>query len=154
MDKLPPPAKIYEAYSAIADGRVRMQQNQAFVKSSDNSKEYTVTWQDDVYSSNDNASYWQGYAGYPMIAVLMIQGNLPLDKEIAFYFVQINWKELNARYKAKYDKAVDEILENLDKQGIDTNTIREEVSSVYQHLSQLPVRTKRSSLKPPKSNLT
>lgn len=150
MDKLPPIAKIYEAYSAIADGRVQMHPTQASIKSSDNSKGYTVSWQDDVYSSNDNASYWQGYAGYPMIAVLMLQGKLPLDQEIAFHFAKINWKELNARYKAKYDKAVDEILGNLNKQGIDTDVIREEVSSVYYHLSQLPVKTKRSSLKPPR----
>ena len=74
--KVPPIEKIHEAYSAIADERVALKENEAEVKSSDLSKKYLVTWKDDTYSSNDNASYWQGYIGYPVIAVLMLQGKL------------------------------------------------------------------------------
>lgn len=71
MNKLPPIEKIPEAYSAIADHRIEMSENSAVVDSSDKTKRYTVTWNDDLYTSNDNASIWQGYAGYPMIAVLI-----------------------------------------------------------------------------------
>ena len=74
MNKLPPIEKIYEAYSAIADNRIALHENYAAVLSSDKSKEYTVGWNGNVYTSDDNATYWQGYAGYPVIAVLMEAG--------------------------------------------------------------------------------
>lgn len=77
MEKLPPLQKIYEAWSALADGRVEMGEDTADVASSNGAKHYTVSWTEDTYSSNDNASYWQGYAGYPVLAVLMKQGKLP-----------------------------------------------------------------------------
>ena len=93
--------KVHEAFGAIADGRVRFDSDRAEVISSDRKKLYTVTWEGNLYTSNDNGSYWQGYAGYPMIAVFMLQGRLPLDRHIAGYFKGINWPELNARYKAK-----------------------------------------------------
>ena len=32
---------------------------------------------------NDSASYWQGYAGYPVLAVMMKEGRLPYDRELA-----------------------------------------------------------------------
>ena len=49
-----------------------------------------------TYSSNDNATYWQGYAGYPVIAVLMEQGELPLDRAAAEAFAHVDWTYLNA----------------------------------------------------------
>lgn len=150
MEKLPPLSKIYEAFSAIADERVVMKENTAFVKSSDFTKEYTVMWDKDVYSSNDNASYWQGYAGYPMIAVLMLQKKLPLDEKTASYFKGINWKQLNTRHKNKYDKAIAEIISRLKEEGIDTIAIEQEVNRVYNSLAQLNISTKRSSVRPPK----
>lgn len=63
MDTFPPIAKIYEAYSAIADGRVEMSDTKAYVESSDHKKCYTVRFDDHVYSSNDHATLWQHYAG-------------------------------------------------------------------------------------------
>ncbi|MBR2810229.1 MAG: hypothetical protein IKD69_02510, partial [Solobacterium sp.] len=75
-EKMPPIVKIYEAFSAIADGRVAMGEGHAEVLSSDRTKSYKVFWKGDQYSSDDNASRWQGYPGYPVIAVLMLQGRL------------------------------------------------------------------------------
>ena len=45
----------------------------ATVVSSDESKTYEVETSADgrEIASNDNASYWQGYVGYPAIAVLI-----------------------------------------------------------------------------------
>lgn len=57
MEKLPPIEKIYEAYSAIADGRVTLGDGQAKVTSSDGAKTYTVSWNESEYRSNDNATY-------------------------------------------------------------------------------------------------
>ena len=77
MKKLPPVEKAFEAYSALADGRVEMHDDYALVDSSDGAKTYEVSWQGDTYASTDNGTYWQGYAGYPVIAVLIMQGRLP-----------------------------------------------------------------------------
>lgn len=111
MEKLPPAAKVYEAYSAIADKRVELHEQEAYVTSSDESKRYTVRFQDDVYSSNDNATIWQHYAGYPILAVLMLQKRLPVNEEILPAFKNVNWKALNTKYKNKYDLAIQEFYE-------------------------------------------
>lgn len=147
MNKLPPVQKVHEAFSAIADGRVKFDSDRAEVISSDRKKLYTVTWEGNLYTSNDNGSYWQGYAGYPMIAVFMLQGRLPLDRQIAGYFKGINWTELNARYKAKYDKAVAEVMERLRAEGVDTDRVDTEVCRVYDTLKELDITTKRSTVK-------
>lgn len=139
--------KVHEAFSAIADGRVKFDSDRAEVISSDRKKLYTVTWEGNLYTSNDNGSYWQGYAGYPMIAVFMLQGRLPLDRQIAGYFKGINWTELNARYKAKYDKAVAEVMERLRAEGVDTDRVDAEVCRVYDTLKELDITTKRSTVK-------
>ena len=57
--KVPPRAKIFEALSAVADGRVRLVgEREAEVVSSERSKTYVVEWSEDhrEFSSNDNAS--------------------------------------------------------------------------------------------------
>lgn len=147
MNKLPPIEKIPEAYSAIADDRVEMHENSALIDSSDYSKRYTVTWNDDLYTSNDNASIWQGYAGYPMIAVLLLQGKLPFDKVVASHFKGINWKALNTKHKNKYDKAVAEIMDSLKEKDVDSELINIEINKVYESIRTLNISTKRSGIK-------
>lgn len=148
--KLPPIEKIHEAYSAIADGRVVLKDTEAEVSSSDLAKKYLVTWKEEVYSSNDNASYWQGYLGYPIIAVLMLQGKLSLDREIAGYFKGIHWKQLNTEYKNNFSAAVAQIMTKLEADGVDCGKINTEIHKVYQEIEQLTITTKRSSIRPPK----
>jgi hypothetical protein len=141
--KTPPIEKIHEAYGALADGRVEMGKGEASVTSSDGAKRYTVTWQDDVYASNDNASYWQGYMGYPVIAVLMLQGRVSYDKAIAAHFGGINWKALNTAHKNKYDKAVAEVMEGLRQKGVDCDKIDAEIAKVYGELKRLDIGYQR-----------
>lgn len=152
MKKLPPIEKIHEAYSAIADGRVTLMEEQASVFSSNRAKEYTVTMKDGIYTSNDNASYWQGYAGYPIIAVLMLQDKLTFNVIIADYFKGINWTELNIKYKSKYKKAVAEIMDGLQERNVDCDEINSEVEKVYREIGALSITCKRSSKKPPSSS--
>lgn len=147
MRKLPPIEKIPEAYSAIAAGRIKMFKNTAEVCSSDYSKKYTVIWNDRVYSSNDNGTYWQGYAGYPILAVLMLQDILPLNKKIAECFKDVNWTALNKKHQKQYDKALDEILDRLNKKDVDTKKIIREINMVYEKLEVLDITTKRSKNK-------
>lgn len=109
MEKLPPIEKMYEAYSVLADERFDLAPDHLTVRSSDGSKEYTVTWDDaGCYRSNDSATYWQGYAGYPVIAALLMQGRLPLDEEVAGWFSDIPWKALNEAHKRDYAAAAAE----------------------------------------------
>ena len=91
MKKMPPIQKILEAYTAIVDKHVELKNNEALVTSSNGAKTYTVSWEDNIYHSNDNATYWQGYAGYPIIAVLMLQGKISFDQKLADNFTSVNW---------------------------------------------------------------
>lgn len=152
MEKLPPLEKVYEAWSALADGRVSMctDERRATVVSSNRQKEYIVTWNADgrVYSSNDNATYWQGYAGYPVLAVLMEQGYLPLDRAAAEAFTDVNWTELNERFKHDYAAAVAHVV---DERGLDAAKLDEAAHTVMAALAALDLTIKRGSVRPPKS---
>lgn len=154
MNKMPPIEKIYEAYSAISDNRVVMDKDSAKVESSNRTKEYIVTWKGGIYTSNDNASYCGGHAGYPMISVMMLQGKLTLDRFIVGYFKGINWTELNVKYKEKYAKTVSEIMDGLKAGGADYDAIYNHVNEVYKQIELLDITCKLSSItiKPPKSS--
>ena len=146
MEKMPPVEKIYEAWSAVADGRVTIDDaaRKATVVSSDRTREYTVSWSDDgsVYNSNDNATYWRGYAGYPVIAVMMMQGRLPLDRLEAERYADVNWKKINTEYHNNYSAALAEIEAVRD---IDTRLITEAADRVM-----APVTVRRGPLRPPR----
>ena len=152
MEKLPPLEKVYEAWSAVADGRVALypDERRATVASSNDAKTYTVTWSEDgsTYSSNDNATYWQGYAGYPVIAVLMLQGRLPLDRAVAERFAHVDWTELNERFRRDYAAAVYAVVE---ERRLDAAQVEATAHEAYAALDALEIAIKRGSARPPKS---
>lgn len=140
MQKFPPKQKFLEAMTAIADHHVQMGDHQATVRSSNNAKLYTITWDKDTYHSNDNATYWQGYAGYPVLAVLMLQHRLPLDRTIADQFKDVNWHDLNLKYHRNYQKTADAVI--IDR-GLDHDEIWVAVDDLYDDLKSLPLTLKR-----------
>lgn len=140
MEKLPPIAKIYEAFTCIADKRIEMKENEAIVSSSDGKKKYTIKWKNNDFASNDNATFWQGYPGYPVLAVLMIQNRLSYKEEIVNLFTNINWHALNEKYKRNYDAAVEEVLSKIN---YDTAIIKEEVNKIYEEIKNLDIHIKR-----------
>jgi len=148
--KMPPREKIHEALTAIVDERVNidLDNNKAEVFSSGRSKKYIVEWHDNEYASNDNATYWQGYPGYPVIAVLLLQNKLTLNKDILAYFKNINWKKINEEFKRDYAKAVESIYESIDKNKIDY--IEAEIDKVYSELLSLDLIIKKGKQLPPK----
>ncbi|MBC2890695.1 hypothetical protein [Gordonibacter massiliensis (ex Traore et al. 2017)] len=152
MEKMPPLAKVFEAWSALADGRVSLdaEERRATVASSNGAKAYTVAWSEDgsTYSSNDNATYWQGYAGYPVIAVLMLQGRLPLDRAAADEFAHVGWTELNERFRRDYAAAVRVVVE---ERGLDATQVEAAAHEAYAALGALEIAIKRGSARPPKS---
>ncbi len=111
--KQPPIAKLYEAYSAIADQRVQqLDETHWQITSSDNAQHYTVISSDDAqtFSSNDNATYWQGYAGYPILAVWLTLGILPINQQVLPAFEKINWHARNETVHNHYEQAINQFL--------------------------------------------
>lgn len=144
MTKFPPIEKIPEAYTAIEDNRVELYDDYAIVKSSNNEKEYLIKWKDNLYYSNDNSTYWQGYTGYPVIAVLMLKNVLPLDRKISKYFKNINWNEINKNNKNDYKKSVDQILANVSLE--EKNNIYKEFNKVYEEIKKLDIELTRKKI--------
>ncbi len=137
MEKLPPIEKIYEAYSALADNRIHMRENSADVLSSDGAKSYKVAWKDNTYSSTDNATYWQGYAGYPVIGVLILQSKLTVDNTIFKQFSGVNWNSLNKKYKRDYRAALLEVFAEKQLPQNQIDAIEEKTQQVFEQLKTL-----------------
>ncbi len=151
--KVLPQAKIYEALTAVADGRIKLKGNEiAEVLSSDGAKTYIVEWSADLrqITSNDNASYWQGYIGYPIIAVLMALGRLDFDGRVAQALSGIAWKQTNRRFRNDYDKAVQSVLLNLDVESGLRQRVVSEVDKIFARLETLELAALPRLRRPPK----
>jgi hypothetical protein len=142
--QMPPPIKVYEAIGAIGDGRVRAiddsdAPNAWEIGSSDGIKTYRVEISADgrEISSNDNASYWQGYLGYPAIAVLIARGALRASAEATRMLAGIPWKELNRRFKNDYERTAAEVARIVAERGGDFDAIRAEAASILDALAAL-----------------
>lgn len=143
---MPPVIKVYEAIGALGDGRVRIEDDRrAFVVSSDGSKTYQVeTDGGRQVSSNDNASYWQGYLGYPAIAVLLARGLHKPSAAVIAALKGIPWKELNRRFKNDYQKTLAEVTRLVRERGHAPDAIATEAETVMEALRKLaPYRGKR-----------
>jgi hypothetical protein len=148
----PPIAKVYEALSAVGDGRVNLTgETSAQVVSSGGDKTYTVRWSPNggEITSDDNATRWQGYLGYPIIAVLLLTGRLPYDPAVARWLAGVPWHDLNKQYKRDYDAAVNHVLEGLRQRGIDADAVRGEAVRIHGALARL--RLERLTTKQAKS---
>ena len=148
--KLPPRAKVFEAFTAVADGRVQIVgPGSATVTSSAGDKTYAVEWSDDgrTVSANDNASYWQGYLGYPILAVLLARGELHAGEDAVAALAGVPWHELNQRYKRDYDAAVAHVLGELP--GGVAATVEAEVDHVRADLAALDLQRTSRGRRPP-----
>jgi hypothetical protein len=124
--KQPPIAKVYEAFGAVSGGRVQVTgPGRAVVTSSSGERTYDVWWDDDLRAvfSTDNASKFQGYAGYPIIAVLLVLGRLHADVSVMAPLAGVDWHALNARFKRRYDEAVAHALAEARSAGADPGAI-------------------------------
>jgi hypothetical protein len=146
--KMPPLVKVYEALGAIGDGRVRIEdERRATVTSSDGSKTYEVETSADgrAIASNDNASYWQGYVGYPAIAVLIARGLYRAPANVIDALAGVAWKELNRKNKNDWAATIAEVEKGLEQAGHDPDAVRSEAEAVLSFLRGLrPVRGKRT----------
>jgi hypothetical protein len=149
---MPPIIKVYEAFGALADGRVHLQDEcHATVASSDYEKIYQVENSADcrTISSNDNASYWQGYLGYPAIAVMLKRGLLVAREDAVSALAKIPWKKLNRQFRGDYCRTIRELMRTLEARGCDPLIVKAEAEAVLQALRNLaPLRGVRR-LRPP-----
>lgn len=137
---MPPIAKVYEALSAVADERVKLTSDTtAEVLSSERDKAYTVKWEagGPAITSNDNATRWQGYTGYPIIAVLLQTGRISYDARTAEALKGVPWHRLNEQFKRDYDAAIEQVLQQVEAGGGDPAAIRGEAERIYAALAQL-----------------
>ncbi len=143
--KMPPLIKVYEALGAIADRRVRiLDETRAEVVSSEGNKTYAVEINDKDVSANDNASYWQGYLGYPAIAVMIARGLLTADKVPIEALAGIAWKELNRRYHNDYAKTLADVDQAILERGADPAIVKAACEAVLSALQMFaPLRGSR-----------
>lgn len=136
----PPPAKVYEALTAVADGRVRLLgDGRAEVVSSTGEKTYAVSWSADgrTWSANDNASYWGRYAGYPILAVLLAGGRIRYDAGLAGLLAGVPWKRLNDSVGRDYERAVASVLADVRARGGDTEALVAEAEAIAARFAAL-----------------
>jgi hypothetical protein len=152
--KQPPLIKIYEALGALADGRVEVEGTTAKVWSSEGNKYYDVRYEpkSNSISANDNGSYWQGYLGYPSIALLAALGVIEYRSNVADWLKGIRWKELNTRFRNDYAKVEETIREQLrQSDGFDEERLNEQIRLVAEQLSILELNKLHSKVRPPRS---
>jgi len=150
---MPPLVKVYEAMGALGDRRIRIESaTRALVTSSEGTKTYEVEISDGGHSiaSNDNASYWQGYLGYPAIAVLIERGVIARPPANAINGLSgIPWKEINRRFRNEYAKTIAEVERIAGQSGHDPDAIRAEATAILEAIRKLaPYRGTRS--RPPR----
>ncbi len=136
--KLPPEIKVLEALGAIGDGRIEETEFGARVVSSDGTRTYTVRFDEEGWrvGSTDNGSVYRGYYGYPIVALLMLKGYLPLRRDLAEALRGIPWRKLNERYK-RYWVVERIVLDRLKERGYDQSEVKEYIKTVLQKLKEL-----------------
>ena len=172
--KKPPIIKIYEALGALADGRIEKMKdgcnsgnlntgNQVVESSEDNCTEewrvysssgnkfYVVRYdkQNNAIMSNDNGSYWQGYLGYPAIAVLLITGVIKYQPKFAEALKGIKWKDLNTKFKNDYNKTIQYCHQLIQKRGYDLEEFLKEIENINKQIQALKMKKLGKRLRPP-----
>jgi hypothetical protein len=150
--KLPPRAKVFEALGAVADKRVRLTgPGSATVASSRGDKVYDVEWSEDgrTIAANDNASYWQGYLGYPALAVLLARGELRAGEDVMQALAGVPWHDLNTRFKRDYDAAVAHVLHELPDGAPEMEAVDRAVDDVMEQLAALDLQRAGRGRRPP-----
>ncbi len=139
---LPPRIKILEAAGAVAGGRVKViSEHEAEVKASEGDRTYRVFLdiESGLVSSDDNGTTFKNYLGYPIVALLMIKGEVPYDSEIGDGLKDIKWRTLNEQYKS-YRVVEAVIKEKLRAKGISDKRVDEYIKKVFGKLSQYSFR--------------
>ncbi|AEM39473.1 hypothetical protein Pyrfu_1616 [Pyrolobus fumarii 1A] len=142
--RLPPRIKVLEALGAIADGRVECVNDKcvfARVASSEGDRVYRVyvDVEKGVAYSDDNGTRLRGYVGYPLIAVLMLQGVLPFDERLSEALKGVPWRRLNEKYK-RYAIVEDVVKRIASERGVKPEEIERFLHRVMEKLRSLRLK--------------
>ena len=165
--ELPPEFKIYEALGAIADGRLELVTRpanseeteeedlniiQANQYSSNKNKFYTIKYSPETSQimTNDNATWFVGYLGYPALSLLLYIDRIKCDRSILKYFKDIAFKEINQKNKNNFQKAGVEIDQILSERGLDLDLFKQECDSIFKQLAALGLKPLGKKVRPPK----
>lgn len=144
---------IYEALSAIADGRIELiDDNTAKCTSTSRGKYYTISYEEpNLIMSNDNMAFYREEVSYPMVAMLLELGKFKYDTGILTSLKGIKWKDINQKNKNDYMKSVREVLKGLKSQSVDTDLIKAEVKKIFHWIIRLGLNKLGSKVKPPQA---
>jgi hypothetical protein len=148
---------IYEALSAIADGRLELiEENKAKCTSSSKDKFYVVEYDPETNAimSNDNMAFWVKEISYPMLAMLLAKEVIKYEKKVLEPLKGIEWKALNKKNKNNYMKSVEEVLEKLSKENYDRSFIENEAKQIYKKLLDLELNHMGPRKVPPQIDKT
>lgn len=135
--KLPPIEKIAEAYSVIADDRIkRIDDNTYIVTSSNGERQYKVTIKGNRYRSDDNATKFQRYAGYPILATLMLNGSITFPTNLTSVMKGINWNAINKKYKRNYAAALNAALTDKGLSATEIDEVKAAINNSYEQFVQ------------------
>ena len=159
--KQPPLIKIFEALGTLGDkDRIKPcapSEKQSEDKlcwrvySSERNKFYLVKANKDLSAliANDNGSYWQGYLGYPMIAVLLQEGLIKFNRQLADDLRGIPWKKINTRFKNNYEKTTEYCLDLLERKGWQKKEVLKEINKIRGQLNNLKIKKLGPRIPPP-----
>lgn len=166
--QLPPKFKIYEALGAVADNRIEIvssiqTQSELFESetssdiitahqfSSSKNKYYTISYNSKTQEimSNDNATWYIGYLGYPALSLLLYLDVIVYDKSVLNYFSQIPFKDINQKYNNDFAKAKVEIDQLLTGRGLNLTYFENVSDVIYQQLENLKLKQLGPKIKPP-----
>lgn len=138
--KNPPRIKVLEALGAIADGRVKIvNENECEVISSEGDRTYKVIIKGDLVYSNDNGTIYRNYVGYPIIACLMLMKKLSFNEKFSIALKGIPWRKLNEEYK-NYERVEKIIFEITRERNINKEELEKFIRVVLDELRRLHLR--------------
>ncbi|MGC8557903.1 MAG: hypothetical protein ACP5NC_02770 [Nitrososphaeria archaeon] len=126
---LPPRIKVLEAVSALASGRVKRIDGGFKVRASLGNREYTVILSGESAYSDDNGTVHRQYIGYPIIAVMIMEGNIPDFPELGRVISDVPWAKLNAVMRS-YKKVEKHVKEVASRAGISDEMVDRYIEDV------------------------
>ncbi len=147
-----PIIKVYEALGSLGDGRVKLDGNTAKVYSSSGNKYYDVAYDPEQHmiTANDNGSFWQGYLGYPSVAVLLALRVVEYDPKLAEYLSGFAWKDINQQFKNDFAKTQSFIDEQVvAKYGVELDEFHQAVETVQGRVNALGLEKLSGGKRPP-----
>ena len=152
---LPPHiSKVYEALSAITDGRIKfVGENEAQCTSTSRGKYYTISYDPKSNSimSNDNTAYYTPNLSYPMIAFLMMKYVIRYDQSLLTPLQNIPWKDINQKFHNDYDLGLDYYFKDLFPKNLDSESFKQKIKSIYSLTCNLNLNYLGQKKLPPKA---